>query len=247
MNYEISQMVIAITGASSGIGKSIATELAARAAKLVLGARRTEELKKTVDEIITDGGEAACLKIDVKYREDLIRLVELATKKYGRLDVIINNAGVCRLSKIDELDVDGWDEMIDINLKGGLYGIAAAIPVFKNQGYGHIVNIISTSGINISPMQAVYAGTKNALRTIAEAFRQESDGKIRITGISPGYVKTDFARKGIAAEELKEVMSKVVESIAISPQAIADAVVYAITQPEDVEVGDIIIRPAAQH
>ncbi len=247
MNNAIDKMVVVITGASSGIGRAIALDLAGKGAKVVLGARRTEELKKIVKEISLSGGEAVYSPADVKQKEDVIRLVNLALETYGKLDVIINNAGICRLSRIDELDVQGWDEMIDINLKGALYGMAAAIPVFKRQGYGQIVNIISTSGLKIVPLQAVYAGTKNALRTIAEAFRQESDGKIRITGISPGYVKTDFASKGVATEELKQEVSRNVENIGISAQSIADAVVYAITQPMHVEVGEIVIRPAAQN
>lgn len=247
MNNAIDKMVVVITGASSGIGRAIALDLANKGAKVVVGARRTEELKKIVKEISLSGGEAVYSPADVKQKEDVIRLVNLALETYGKLDVIINNAGICRLSRIDELDVQGWDEMIDINLKGALYGMAAAIPVFKRQGYGQIVNIISTSGLKIVPLQAVYAGTKNALRTIAEAFRQESDGKIRITGISPGYVKTDFASKGVATEELKQEVSRNVENIGISAQSIADAVVYAITQPMHVEVGEIVIRPAAQN
>jgi NADP-dependent 3-hydroxy acid dehydrogenase YdfG len=136
--------------------------------------------------------------------------------------------------------------MIDINLKGVLYGMAAAIPVFKQQQSGHIVNIISTSGIKIVPMQGVYAGTKNAIRTIAEAFRQESDGSIRITGISPGFVKTDFANH-IKNEEMKTAVQKGMEQIAINPIAIANAVIYAVSQPDDIEIGDIVIRPSKQN
>jgi NADP-dependent 3-hydroxy acid dehydrogenase YdfG len=165
------------------MGKAIAIELAKKGAKVVLGARRTEQLKQLVEEIKSKGGEATFVQIDVKNKSDLVRLVNTAVEQYGRLDVIINNAGVSQLSRIDELDIDGWEEMIDINLKGVLYGMAAAIPFFKQQQSGHIVNIISTSGIKIVPMQGIYAGTKNAIRTIAEAFRQESDGNIRITGI----------------------------------------------------------------
>lgn len=238
--------VVAITGASSGMGKTIAVELARNGAKVVLGARRTEQLKKIVEEIESKGGEAVFAQIDVKEKSDLIRLVNTAVEQYGRLDVIINNAGVSQLSRIDELDVDGWEEMIDINLKGVLYGMAAAIPVFRQQQSGHIVNIISTSGIKIVPMQGVYAGTKNAVRTIAEAFRQESDGTIRITGISPGVVKTDFA-ENIKNQEMKTIITQNMENLAISPDAIANAVIYAISQPADVEVGDIVIRPSKQN
>ncbi|MBT1702542.1 SDR family oxidoreductase [Chryseosolibacter indicus] len=238
--------VVAITGASSGIGKVTAIELAQHGAKVVLGARRTEQLEMTVEEIRNNGGEAVFSKTDVSNKTDLVRLVNLAVEKFQKLDVIINNAGVARLSRIDNLDVDGWDEMIDINIKGVLYGMAAAIPVFKHQQSGHIVNIISTSGIKISPTQGVYAGTKNAVRTIAEAFRQESDGSIRITGISPGYIKTDFAVKSVKTEAMKTSIAQVVEQMAIDPKAVANAVIYAISQPNDVEVGDIVIRPARQ-
>lgn len=238
--------VVAITGASSGMGKAIAIELAKSGAKVVLGARRTEQLQQLVEEIKSTGGEATCAKIDVKNKADLVQLVSTAVEQYGKLDVIVNNAGVSQLSRIDELDIDGWEEMIDINLKGVLYGMAAAIPVFKQQQSGHIVNIISTGGIKIVPMQGVYAGTKNAIRTIAEAFRQESDGDIRITGISPGFVKTDFANS-IKNEEMKTAIQKGMEQIAINPLAIANAVIYAITQPNDVEIGDIVIRPSKQN
>lgn len=238
--------IVAITGASSGMGKAIAIELAKNGAKVVLGARRTEQLLQIVDEIKSKGGEAAFAQIDVKNKADLVRLVNEAVEQYGKLDVIVNNAGVSQLSRIDELDIEGWEEMIDVNLKGVLYGMAAAIPVFKQQQSGHIVNIISTSGIKIVPMQGVYAGTKNAIRTIAEAFRLESDGNIRITGISPGLVKTDFANN-IKNEEMKTAVQKGMEQIAIDPIAIANAVIYAVSQPMDVEIGDIVIRPSKQN
>lgn len=238
--------VVAITGASIGMGKAIALELAKNGAKVVLGARRTEQLQQLVEEIKSRGGDATFAQIDVKYKSDLVRLVNTAVEQYGKLDVIVNNAGISQLSRIDELDIDGWEEMIDINLKGVLYGMAAAIPVFEQQQSGHIVNIISTSGIKIVPMQGVYAGTKNAVRTIAEAFRQESDGTIRITGISPGVVKTGFAAN-IKNQEMKTIITNNMENLAISPDAIANAVIYAISQPKDVEVGDIVIRPAKQN
>jgi len=238
--------VVAITGASSGMGKAIAIELAKNGAKVVLGARRTEQLQQLVEEIKGKGGEATFTKIDVKNKVDLVRLVNTAVERYEKLDVIVNNAGVSQLSRIDELDIDGWEEMIDINLKGILYGMAAAIHVFKQQQSGHIINIISTAGIKIVPMQGVYAGTKNAIRTIAEAFRQESNGNIRITGISPGFVKTDFANN-IKNEEIKTTIQKGMEQIAIDPLAIANAVIYAISQPNDVEIGDIVIRPSKQN
>lgn len=238
--------VVAITGASSGMGKAIAIALAKNGAKVVLGARREILLQHLVEEIRAEAGEAVFAVTDVRKRNDLTDLVKLAVERYGRLDVIVNNAGVSQLGRIDDLDIDGWEEMIDINLKGVLYGMAAAIPVFKGQHSGHIINIISTAGIKIVPMQGVYAATKNAVRTISEAYRQESNGNVRITGISPGFVKTDFA-SGIKNQEIKTVIQKGMEQMAISPDAIANAVLYAVSQPDDVEIGDIVIRPAAQN
>lgn len=238
--------VIAVTGASAGIGRATAIKLAENGAKVVLGARNTEKLNKLTAEIKTAGGEAIGIEIDVKNKAGLIRFVNAAVEQYGRLDVMVNNAGISQLSRIDELDLEGWEDMIDVNLKGVLYGMAAAIPVFKRQQSGHIVNIISTSGLKIVPMQGIYAGTKNAVRTIAEAFRQESDGSIRITGISPGFVKTDFA-ENIKNEEMKTMVQKGMEQMGIDPMAVANAVMYAISQPEDVEIGDIVIRPSKQN
>ncbi|MAN29310.1 MULTISPECIES: SDR family oxidoreductase [Mesonia] len=242
----IKEKVVVITGASSGIGKSIALNLAAKGAKVVLAARREEKLKKIVENIIQDGGEASYVVADVQHRTDLAKLVSIALAEFGKLDVMINNAGISQLSKIDELDVEGWEQMINVNLNGTLYGMAAAIPVFKKQKSGHIVNIISTAGLTITPTMGVYAGTKNAVRTISEAFRQESDGSIRITGISPGFVDTDFA-ENIKNDQMRTAILKSRDEIAISAEAIADAVIYAISQPKEVEIGDIVIRPAVQN
>ena len=245
MENNIKGKVVAITGASSGIGEAAALMLAAGGAKVVLGARREDRLKALVNRIKEAGGEAVYLVTDIKRRNDLINLVNLARDTYGRLDVIINNAGISHLSRTDELQVEDWEEMIDVNLKGTLYGIAAALPVFKEQGSGHIINIISTSGIKIVPLQGVYAGTKNAVRTITEALRQESGGQYCVTGISPGFVNTELAdhiKDEVAKASIKEKAAK----IAISPNAIAAAVVYAISQPDNVDVGDIVIRPAVQ-
>ncbi|UPQ76933.1 SDR family oxidoreductase [Chryseobacterium nepalense] len=244
--HNIKGKVVAITGASSGMGKAIAIELAKNGAKVILGARRTEQLLQLVEDIKSTGGEAACITTDVKNKADLDRLVHKAVDQYGKLDVMVNNAGISQLSRIDDLDLEGWEEMIDINLKGVLYGMAAAIPVFKMQEAGHIVNIISTAGLKITPMMGVYAGTKNAIRTIAEAFRQESDGKIRITGISPGFVKTDFAGS-IKNEKMRTVIQKEMDQMALDPLAIANAVMYAVSQPNDVEIGELVIRPSKQN
>ncbi|CAM3980278.1 NADP-dependent 3-hydroxy acid dehydrogenase YdfG [Pedobacter westerhofensis] len=242
---EIKGKIVVITGASSGIGEAAARMLAGLGAKVVLGARRPERLESIAAGIVKDGGEAVFAVTDVKRREDLSNLVKLAVEQYGRVDVIINNAGIARLSRIDELDIEAWEEMIDINLKGVLYGIAAVVPEFKKQGYGQVINIISTSGIKIVPLQGVYAGTKNAVRTISEAFRQESKGAYRITGISPGMIRTELT-EGITDPAMRSAMQEHVSAVAISADAIASAVVFAIGQPSDVEVGDIVVRPAAQ-
>ncbi len=246
MEDRIKGKVVAITGASGGIGKSIAINLAAKGAKVVLAARREENLHEIVENINQDGGEASYVIADVQNRADLTKLVDKAVAEFGKLDVMVNNAGISQLSQIDELDVEGWEQMINVNLNGTLYGMAAAIPVFKKQKSGHIVNIISTAGLTITPTMGVYAGTKNAVRTIAEAFRQESDGSIRITGISPGFVDTDFAEH-IKNDQMRTAILKSRDEIAISPDAIADAVAYAISQPKEVEIGDIVIRPAVQN
>ena len=245
MENEIKGKVVLITGASSGIGAATAIQLAAKGAKVVLGARRLDQLEKIVAQVEAQGGKAICAVCDVKRREDLVQLVKLAVATYGRLDVLVNNAGVAQLSRIDELDLEGWEDMIDINFKGVLYGIAAAMPVFKSQASGHIINIISTSGIKIVPLQGVYAATKNAVRTFSEALRQESNGQLRVTGISPGFVKTEFSW-GIKNIALKSAMQERAAELAIDASAVADAVAFAIAQPANVEIGDIVIRPAAQ-
>ena len=238
--------VVAITGASSGIGESIARTLAARGAKVVLGARRADKLQTLTESIKCAGGEATYLVVNVKHREDLEALVELAKQQFGKLDVMINNAGIAQLAFMEQLDVSGWEEMIDVNLRGTLYGIAAALPIFTTQGSGHIINIISTAGISITPTMGVYAGVKNAIRTISEALRQESNGRWRVTGISPGFVKTDFADY-IKNESLKTAIQKRAEQIAIPAAAIAEAVAFAIAKPNNVDVGDIVIRPSGQN
>lgn len=245
MEQNIKGKVIAITGASSGIGEATAIMLAAKGAKVVLGARRKDRLVNLVSRIKVAGGEAVYLVTDIKKRNDLVQLVNLACKTYGRLDVMVNNAGIARLSRVDDLQVADWDEMIDVNIKGTLYGIAAALSIFKRQGSGHIINIISTSGIRIVPFQGVYAGTKNAVRTIAEALRMESGGKYRVTGISPGFVNTELSDY-IEDDATRSAIREKAAQIAITPDAIAGAVVYAISQPDNVDVGDIVIRPTMQ-
>jgi NADP-dependent 3-hydroxy acid dehydrogenase YdfG len=246
MKAGIKGKVVVITGASSGIGQAMAEMLAARGAKVVLAARRTDRLRSIVDSIRQNGGEAVYIEINVTRREAMENLIAFALATFGKLDVMINNAGVAQLCRMEELDVEGWEQMIDINLKGTLYGIAAVLPVFKKQGFGHIINIISTAGIAIVPQMGVYAGTKNAVRTISEALRQESEGRWRVTGISPGYVKTELVNN-IKNEVLRNASQEKVDQISIPAATIAEAVAYAIAQPDNVDVGDIVIRPAVQN
>jgi NADP-dependent 3-hydroxy acid dehydrogenase YdfG len=245
MNQGIEGKVVAITGASSGIGEATAELLAARGAKVVLGARRTDLLETVTARIRQAGGEAVFLQMDVTKRADAEKLVELAVGEFGRLDVWVNNAGISQLHRMEELDVEGWEQMIDVNLKGTLYGVAAALPVFKARGSGHFINIISTAGISIVPTMGVYAGTKNAVRTISEALRQESAGRWRVTGISPGFVDTPFA-SNIKNEAMRQAIEQRASEIAMPPGAIAEAVAYAISQPDYVDIGDMVIRPTIQ-
>jgi NADP-dependent 3-hydroxy acid dehydrogenase YdfG len=237
--------VVAITGASSGIGEAIALFLAERGAKVVLGARRLDRLEALATRIANVGGEAAYAQTDVSRRDDLSNLVKLAGDRFGKLDVLVNNAGVMPISPLDELRVDDWESMIDINIKGVLYGIAAALPVFREQGSGHFVNTASTAAFRIVPSMAVYAGTKVAVRAISEGLRVEADGKLRVTIISPGMTHTDGVGAG-ASQEVKVQLQVSRDKIAMPPEAIARAVAFAIEQPDGVDVSEVVVRPTAQ-
>lgn len=237
--------VVAITGASSGIGEATALLLAERGAKLVLGARRMDRLEALAARIAAAGGKATHACTDVKRRDHLANLVGLAGERYGKLDVLISNAGIAPNSLLDDLRVEDWDEMIDVNIRGVLYGIAAALPVFRRQGFGHFVNTLSTAGLRILPTMAVYAGTKNAVRAISEGLRQEAGDKLRVTTISPGFVNTDLASSMTNPEIRAQTLARK-EEIAIPPAAIARAIAFAIEQPADVDVGEIVVRPTAQ-
>lgn len=241
----IAGKVVAITGASSGIGRATASLLAQHGAILVLGARNEDALKVTVDEITRSGGKAVCKSTDVRRRGDLEELVALAIETTGRLDVIINCAGIGPTSRFDALDVEGWDAMIDVNLRGTLYGIAAALPVFARQGFGHVVNVISTAGIRMVPTMGVYAATKNAVRTVTEILRQEAGPNLRVTEVSPGMTATNFA-DSITDQAAKKATGEQISAIAIPPDAIARGIAFAIEQPPEVDVGSIVIRPTAQ-
>jgi NADP-dependent 3-hydroxy acid dehydrogenase YdfG len=237
--------VVAITGASSGIGEATALHLAERGAKVVLGARRSERLEALAARIEKAGGEAAYARTDVTRRADLSGLVELARDRFGKIDVLVNNAGIGLISPLDDLRVEDWEEMIDVNLKGVLYGIAAALPVFREQGFGHFVNTVSTAGLRVVPLQSVYAGTKNAVRTISEGLRQEAGPNLRVTVVSPGVVNTDFA-DSMTDPEMKAQILERMGRIAMPPDAVARAIAFAIEQPDGVDVGDIVVRPTAQ-
>ncbi|MEV6030342.1 SDR family oxidoreductase [Nonomuraea sp. NPDC052116] len=239
--------VVAITGASSGIGEATARLLAERGAAVVLGARRTERLDKIAREIRDRGGRAVIRAVDVTAREDLEQLVGLAVTEFGQLDVLVGNAGISKIGPVADLDVAGWSAMIDVNLRGVLHGIAAALPVFREQGQGHLVTTVSTAGLKITPTMAVYAATKNAVRTLLEGLRQEStDGVLRTTAVSPGYVRTELAGS-IDNPEVREEIRRNMNQYAIAPEAVARAVAFAIEQPRDVEIGEIVIRPTTQN
>ncbi|TFF27232.1 SDR family oxidoreductase [Jiella endophytica] len=241
----IENKTIVITGAGRGIGRATAIHLAARGARLVLGARSEAELAAVAAEITSAGGKVAFRVTDVTCRQDLKRLIELAQERFGRLDVLVNNAGIGPISRFDALRVEDWDAMIDVNLRGALYGIAAALPAF-GAGTGHIVNVVSTAGLKIVPTMGVYAATKNALRTATEALRQESGAGLRVTEVSPGFIDTSFAESAISDPDIRAAIAKRKSELAIPPDAIARAIAFAIEQPDDVEIGSIVVRPTAQ-
>jgi NADP-dependent 3-hydroxy acid dehydrogenase YdfG len=233
--------VVAITGASSGIGEATALLLADRGAKLVLGARRKDRLEALAARL----GDVAYLPIDVCRRDDLTAFVALARERFGRLDVLVNNAGIGPISPLDALRVEDWENMIDINFKGVLYGIAAALPVFREQGFGHFVNTSSTAAHRIVPSMAVYAATKTAVNVVSEGLRQEAGPNLRVTVITPGFVETEFAQS-ITDPDVRAQIVERGNGMAIEPIALARAIAFAIEQPPEVDVGEIIVRPTAQ-
>jgi NADP-dependent 3-hydroxy acid dehydrogenase YdfG len=238
--------VVAIAGASSGIGEATARLLAERAASVVLGARRVERLEEIAREIRDGGGSVVICRTDVTRREDLDQLVATASGEFGSLDVLVSNAGISKIGPVSNLDVDGWSAMIDVNLRGVLHGIAAALPVFRRQGRGHFVTTVSTAGLKIVPTMAVYAATKNAVRTVMEGLRQEStDGVIRTTSISPGFVDTELDGS-IDDARLRDQIRRTMSDFGLSPAAVARSVAFAIEQPHDVEIGEIVIRATVQ-
>ncbi|WP_406388725.1 SDR family oxidoreductase [Streptomyces sp. NBC_00211] len=236
--------VVAITGASSGIGEATARQLAADGHHVFLGARRTDRLEALTRDIATVGGCAAFRRLDVTDSADVREFVAAARERYGRLDVLVNNAGVMPLSPLDALKVDEWDRTIDVNVRGVLHGIAAALPVMRAQGGGHFVNIASVGAYEVCATAAVYCASKFAVRAISEGLRQESpDGSIRVTLVSPGVTESELADT-ISDPVAREAM-KTYRAVALPASAVARAIAYAISQPAQVDVNELVVRPTA--
>jgi len=234
--------VVLITGASSGIGAGIARELAAAGAKLVLGARRMERLEALADELRLAGADVVAHPLNVTHRESVADFVEAGRKAFGQVDVIVNNAGIMPLSLMSSLKVAEWDRMIDVNIKGVLYGVAAVLPEMINRKSGQIINIASIGALAVSPTAAVYCATKFAVRAISDGLRQEHKD-IRVTCIHPGVVESELADT-ITDPAAAELM-KTYRAIALKPDAIGRAVRFAIEQPDGVDVNEIVVRPTA--
>ncbi len=241
----IENKVIAITGASSGIGEAAARFLAAKGAKVVLGARRVENLQTIAGEIQAAGGDVRFTSLDVTQKEQLERFIQFSQAQFGRVDVLVSNAGLMPLSLIEQLKVEEWDRMIDVNLKGVLYGIAAALPVFKAQNSGHFVNITSVADRWVGPTSTIYSATKHAVRVVSEGLRQEVGSNIRVTIIAPGATESELPNT-ISDPEMKKAAIEQFRIDLLPAEAIARAIAYAVEQPADVDVNEIVVRPSAQ-
>ncbi len=239
----IQNKVVLVTGASSGIGEATARVLAQRGAKVMLGARRTDRLEKIAAEINATGGQARFRKLDVTNLEDMQAFVGGAVKAFGKIDVIVNNAGLMPLSPLDALKIGEWNRMIDVNIRGVLHGIAAGLPLFKQQKSGQFINLSSIGGHAVFAGAAVYCATKFAVLAISEGLRQEVGADVRVTVISPGVTESELAST-ITHEGMKDGMREF-RKIAIPPEAIARAVAFSIEPPDDVDVNEIIVRPTA--
>lgn len=235
--------VVAITGASSGIGEAAARLLAHHGAHVVLGARRTDRLEKLASALNGEGGSAVYQSLNVAHLDQMESFIDLAVSRFGRVDVMLNNAGVMPLSPLEALKVDEWNRMIDVNIRGVLHGIAAGLPVMQKQGFGQFINIASIGAYEVSPTAAVYCATKHAVRAISEGLRQEFGSGIRVTQISPGVTESELA-DSISDDTARQVM-KEYRRISIPATSIAQAILYAIEQPPEVDVNEIIIRPTA--
>jgi len=238
--------VVVITGASSGLGEATARHLSTLGAKVVLGARRVDRLQSLADELAGRGGKALALATDVTSVDQVKRLADAAVERYGRIDVMLNNAGLMPQSLLERLKIDEWDRMIDVNIKGVLYGIAAALPHMKRQKAGHIINVSSVAGHKVRPGGTVYSATKHAVRVISEGLRQEvKPYNIRTTVISPGAVDTDLP-DSITDPEVSVAMRKFYDDFAIPADSFAKAVAFAMSQPDDVDINEILFRPTRQ-
>jgi NADP-dependent 3-hydroxy acid dehydrogenase YdfG len=245
-NDNIQGKVVVITGASSGLGEATARDLSARGAMVVLGARRIDRLKTLTAELTSRGGKALALETDVTDRHQVRRLVDAAVQNGGRIDVMINNAGLMQQSLLERQKIDEWDRMIDVNIKGVLYGIAAALPHMKQQKSGHVINVSSVAGHKIRGGGSVYSATKTAVRVISEGLRQEvKPYNIRTTIISPGAVDTELPDH-ITDPDAGTLIRKLYDDVAIPADSFVRAVVYAISQPEDVDINEILYRPTRQ-
>jgi NADP-dependent 3-hydroxy acid dehydrogenase YdfG len=238
--------VVAITGAGRGIGAATARLLAARGARVVLGSRREHELAEVADAISSGGGKVAYRRTDVTRPDDLAALVDLARSRFGRLDVLASIAGVAINAPLGSAELADWNQMIDVNLRGVLHGVAAALPVFRAQGSGHFVTVASTAAYKWVPGQAVYAATKSAVRALCEVMRQElAPEGIRATLVSPGFTATDFISSTRDPGELAALTARR-DAIAMRPEAVAETIAFAISQPDLVDIGEILIRPTVQ-
>lgn len=241
-NNGVEGKVVLITGASSGIGEASARLLAKQGAQVMLGARRVERLESLTDEIRSAGGTAEYRKLDVTDPEDMEAFVNEAVEKFGRVDVIVNNAGVMPLSNLEERKIDEWNRMIDVNIRGVLHGIAAGLPVMQAQGGGQFVNVASIGAYEVTPTASVYCATKYAVRAISEGLRMETGRSIRVTLVSPGVTESELA-DSISDEHARAAMREY-RRVALPAEAIAEAVAYAIAQPEGVDVNELTVRPA---
>lgn len=246
MSNNIAGKVVVITGASSGLGEATARLLSSQGASVVLGARRVDRLKSLADELTQKGGKALAVATDVTNSDQVKSLVAASVQKFGRIDVMINNAGLMPLSLIERLKIDDWNRMIDVNIKGVLYGIAAALPHMKKQKSGHIINVSSVAGHEVRPGSVVYSATKHAVRVISEGLRQEvKPYNIRTTVISPGAVATELPNS-ITEPDVAENIQKFYEEFAIPAESFAQAVLYAMSQPDEVDINEILFRPTRQ-
>jgi NADP-dependent 3-hydroxy acid dehydrogenase YdfG len=246
MNNNIKEKVIVITGASSGLGEAAAKHLSEQGATVVLGARRIDRIQLLAAELNNKGGKALAINTDVTNYDQVKALIDAAVKTYGRIDVIINNAGLMPQSPLDRLKIDEWNQMIDVNIKGVLYGIAAALPYMKKQKSGHIINVSSVAGHKVRAGGAVYSATKHAVRIISEGLRQEvKDYNIRTTIISPGAVDTELPNT-ISEPDIAESLRKFYKDYAIPADSFARVAAFAISQPQDVDINEILYRPTRQ-